>query len=250
MIRLLRGETLRLATTRTYWMLAGGALALIAAGTSATAATSFTPGTSPARATLAIAGLAQTVALLAGALSVTSEFRHKTITPAVLITPGRTPLLVAKLITMAAAGLAFGLAATGMAAAITLPLLAARHIPAGISGTQAAAIIVGGGGVATALAAALGVGAGAIIRNQVGALVTILALLYVAEPLLGFIPHAGTAVQKYGLGGLAAAATHTTGFPATAQLLGQGAAVLVLAAYTAAVLLAGAALLRHRDITA
>jgi len=63
-------------------------------------------------------------------------------------------------------------------------------------------------------------------------------------------PHAGTAVQKYGLGGLAAAATHTTGFPATAQLLGQGAAVLVLAAYTTAVLLTGAALLRHRDITA
>ena len=250
MIGLLRGDTLRLATTRTYWMLAAGALAVIAAGTSATAAaTSFTAGTSAARATLAIAGLAQTVALLAGALSVTSEFRHKTITPAVLITPRRTPLLVAKLITMAAAGLAFGLAATGMAAAITLPLLAARHIPAGISGAPAAAIIVGGG-VATALAAALGVGVGAIIRNQIGAIVTVLALLYVAEPLLGFIPHAGTAVQKYGLGGLAAAATHTTGFPATAQLLGQGAAVLVLAAYTAAVLLAGAALLRHRDITA
>jgi ABC-2 type transport system permease protein len=97
--------------------------------------------------------------------SAISEFRRKTITPVVLITYGRTPLLVAKLITMAAAGLAFGLAATGMAVAITLPLLAARHIPAGMSGTQAAAIIAGGG-VATALAAALGVGVGAIIRNQ------------------------------------------------------------------------------------
>ena len=250
MTRLLHAETLRLATTRSYWLLAVGAVALIAGGTGATAAaTSFTAGTSPARATLAIAGLAQTVALLVGALSVTSEFRHKTITPALLITPLRTPLLVAKLITMAATGLAFGLVAAGMATAITLPLLAARHIPAGISGTQAAAIIAGGG-IATALSAALGVGVGAIIRNQVGAIVTVLALLYVAEPLLGFIPHAGTAVQKYGLGGLAAAATHTTGFPATAQLLGQGAAVLVLAAYAAAVLLAGAELLRHRDITA
>jgi ABC-2 type transport system permease protein len=250
MTRLLRAETLRLATTRSYWLLATGALALIAGGTGATAAaTSFTPGTSPTRATLAIAGLAQTVALLAGVLSVTSEFRHKTITPAVLITPRRTPLLVAKLITMAVAGLAFGLAATAMAAAITLPLLAARHIPAGISGTQAAAIIAGGG-IATALAAALGVGVGAIIRNQVGAIVTVLALLYVAEPLLGFIPHVGTAVQKYGLGGLAAAAAQTTGFPATAQLLSQGAAVLVLTAYAAAVLLGGGALLRRRDITA
>jgi ABC-2 type transport system permease protein len=249
MIGLLRAETLRLATTRSYWLLAAGAVALIAGGTSATAATGLASGTSPARTTLAIAGLAQTVALLAGALSVTSEFRHKTITPALLITPRRTPLLVAKLMTMAAAGLAFGLAATGLAAAITLPLLAARHIPAGISIPQGAAIIVGGG-VATALAAALGVGVGAIIRNQVGAIVTVLAVLYVAEPLLGFIPHAGAVVQKYGLGGLAAAATHTTGFPATAQLLGQCAAVLVLATYTAAVLITGAALLQHRDITA
>jgi ABC-2 type transport system permease protein len=250
MTRLLHAETLRLVTISSYWLLAAGALALIAGATGATAAaTSFTPGTSAARATLAIAGLAQTVALLAGALSVTAEFRHKTITPAVLITPARIPLLAAKLITMAAAGLAFGLAATGMATAITLPLLAARHIPAGISATQAAAIIAGGG-IATALAATLGVGAGAIIRNQAGAIVTVLALLYVAEPLLGFIPHAGAAVQKYGLGGLAAAATHTTGFPATAQLLGQAAAVLVLATYAAAVLLTGAALLHHRDITA
>ncbi len=250
MTRLLRAETLRLATIRSYWLLAAGAIALISAGVGAiAAASSFTPGTSAARATLAAAGLAQTVALLAGALSVTSEFRHKTITPAILITPGRTPLLAAKLAVMAAAGLALGLAATGTATAIALPLLAARHIPAGIGGSQAAAIIAGGG-VATALAAALGAGVGAIIRHQLAAIVTVLALLYVAEPLLGFIPHAGAAVQKYGLGGLAAAATSTTGFPASAQLLGQGAAVLVLAGYAAAALLAGAALLQRRDITA
>jgi hypothetical protein len=39
------------------------------------------PGTSPARKVPAIAGLAQTVALIAGALSVTGEFRYETITP-------------------------------------------------------------------------------------------------------------------------------------------------------------------------
>ena len=48
MIRLLRGETLQLATTRTYWMLAAVALALIAAGTSAATATSPVPP-APAR---------------------------------------------------------------------------------------------------------------------------------------------------------------------------------------------------------
>ncbi len=248
MTRLTRAETLRLRTIRTYWLLAAGAIALITGGVAPTAAaTSFTPGTSPARSVLAIAGLAQTVALIAGALSVTGEFRHQIITPAVLITPGRTPLLAAKLITLAAAGLAFGLAAAGIAAAITLPLLAARHLPAGVSATGTAAIIVGGA-IATALAAALGVGVGAIIRNQAGAITAVLALVYVAEPLLGFVPRLGPAIQQYGLGGLAAAATHTVGFPASAHLLGQPAAALILAGYATAALLAGAALLRRRDI--
>ena len=249
MTRLLRAEALRLATARSYWLLAAGAFALIAGWVAATAAaTSFTSGDSPARATLAIAGLAQTVALIAGVLCVTSEFRHKTITPAALITPRRTPLLAAKLIALTAAGLAFGLATTGTATAIALPVLAARHIPASISGTQAAAIIAGGA-IATALFAAIGVGVGAIIRNQAGAIIAVLALLYVAEPLLGFIPHLGAAIQRYGLGGLAAATTHTTGFPASAHLLAQPAAALVLAGYATLALLAGAALLKTRDIT-
>jgi len=250
MTRLIRAEARRLATIRTYWLLGAGAIAAIAGAVAATAAaTSFTPGTSPARSVLAIAGLAQTVALIAGAFSVTGEFRHKTITPAVLITPHRTPVLAAKLITLTAAGLAFGLAATGIATAITMPLLAARHIPAGASAAGTAAIIAGGA-IATALSAALGVGTGAIIRNQVGAIIAVLTLLYVAEPLLGFIPGLGTAIQRYGLGGVAAAATHTVGFPASAPLLGQPAAALALAGYAAAALLAGAALLRRRDIPA
>jgi ABC-2 type transport system permease protein len=249
MTRLLRAEALRLRTARSYWLLAAGAFALIVGWVAPTAAaTSLTPGTSPARATLAIAGLAQTVALIAGVLSVTGEFRHKTITSAALITPRRTPLLAAKLVTLAAAGLVFGLAVTGTATAIALPLLAARHILTGISGTQAAAIIAGGG-IATALFAAIGVGFGAIIRNQTGAIIAALAVLYVAEPLLGYIPHLGTAVQQYGLGGLAAATTHTTGFPASAHLLGQPAAALVLAGYATIALLTGAALLKRRDIT-
>jgi ABC-2 type transport system permease protein len=249
MTRLIHAEALRLATTRTYWLLAAGTCALIAgAVVLVAAATSFTGGISPARQVLAIAGIAQTVALIAGTLSVTGEFRHKTITPAVLITPRRTPLLAAKLITLTAAGLAFGLAATGLATAIALPLLASRHIPAGVSGTGTAAIIVGGA-LATALAAALGVGVGAIIRNQVGATIAVLALLYVAEPLLALIPHLGIAIQQYGLAGLAAATTRTAGFPGSAHLLGQPAAALILAGYATAALLTGAALLRRRDIT-
>ena len=80
--------------------------------------------------------------------------------------------------------------------------------------------IIIGGGVAIALAAALGVAVGTVVRNQVGAIIAVLSILYVAEPLLGLVPHAGTAVETYGLGGLASGATGTTGFPASAHLLG------------------------------
>ena len=59
MTRLIRAEALRLATTRAYWLFAAGAIVLIAGGIAPTAAaTTFTPGTSPARSVLAIAGLA------------------------------------------------------------------------------------------------------------------------------------------------------------------------------------------------
>ena len=122
-------------------------------------------------------------------------------------------------------------------------------VGSGVGGAQLAAIIAGAGAT-TAIAAALGVGAGAVIRNQVGAIVALLSLLYVAEPLLGFIPHVGAAVQVYGIGGLAAGASGPVGFPATAHLLGQGPALAILAGYALAALLAGAALLRRRDITA
>ncbi len=249
MTALIRAEIRKLATTRTFPALAIGAFALIVGGVTANAATATFAGVSPARASLTLAGLAQTFALLAGALAVTGEYRHKTITTMVLISPRRTPALAAKLITQAGAGLAFGILATSAATAIAVPVLAARHLASGVDAVQLAGVIVGAG-LATALFAAIGVGVGAVIRNQVGAVVTVLALLYVAEPLLGFIPGIGTAVQQYGLGGLASGAAGTTGYPATTHLLGQAPAAAVVAGYAAVAVVAGAALLRRRDIAA
>jgi ABC-2 type transport system permease protein len=248
--RLIGAEALKLRTVRTFWLLAACTFAAIAAGVTVTAMTSsYTPGTSAARATLALSGLAQTCALLAGVLAFTGEYRHRTMTAVTLITPRRTSVLTAKLFTLAAAGLVFGLITTGVAAAITMPVLAGEHIPSGVSGAQLAGIIAGGG-VATALAAAFGVGAGAVIRNQAGAVVAVFALLYVAEPLLGFVPWVGTAIQRYGLAGLVSGITSTSAFPGGARLLGQGPATAVLGGYALLVLFAGAIQLTRRDITA
>lgn len=249
MNRLIRAERLKLTTVRTYRMLALGVWVLIAAGVAVNAAaTKFDGGTDPARTTLALTGLAQTCALLAGTMAMTGEYRHKTIASVALITPRRGRILIAKMLTLGALGLGFGVLATGTGAAIAMPLLAKRHVVGAVSGVQLAEIVAGGG-AATAICAMLGVGVGTVVRNQVGAVVAIVILLYVAEPLLGFVPHLGNAIQRYGIAGLVSGTAGTSGYPASSRLLGQGPAGCVLAAYAVAVLVAAAWLVRRRDIT-
>jgi ABC-2 type transport system permease protein len=246
---LIRAETLKLRSTRTFWILTLGALTLIAvAVTIMSAASHFTPGDAPARQALALAGPAQTLALLLGVLAVTTEFRHGTITPALLITPTRTPLLGAKLITLIASGLVLGLLTFGAAAAIALPILSARHIASQVDSGSVAAVITGGA-ITTALSAAVGVGIGAAVRNQVGAIVAALGVLYVLEPLLSVMPGAASTVQRFGFGGLASGASGTTGFPSSAHLLGQTQATLVLGSYALIVAIAGSILFARRDLS-
>lgn len=227
---LVRVEILKLRSTRTSWVMTLGALALITvAVAAASAASRFTPADQPARQTLALPGPAQTCALILGVLAVSSEFRHGTITPALLITPRRPPLLMAKLITLTASGVAFGLLAFAAAAAVALPILSVRRRKP--DRRRHLARIIAGGAVATALFAALGVGIGAVLRNQAGAMIAALGLLYLLEPLLSLIPGIGHGVQRLGVAGLAGGASGTTGFPSGAHLLGHTPATLILGAY-------------------
>jgi ABC-2 type transport system permease protein len=245
---LVRAEALKLRTTRTFWALTLGTLAFVAVSVTAmSAASHFSSRDHPVQEALAPVGPVQTLALLLGVLAVTSEFRHGTIIPALLITPKRIPLLGAKLITLTSGALVLGLVAFGGATAIVLPVLSARHITSELDVASVAGIIAGGS-IVTVLAAAFGVGIGAIMRNQVGAVVTVLGFLYVLEPLVSLVPGVGRAVQRFGFGGLASGASGTTGFSSSTRLLGQAPAVLVLAAYACVVLIGGATLPRRRDL--
>jgi ABC-2 type transport system permease protein len=255
MTSLFRAEILKLRTNRTSWVLAVAALVVAAGGAAAFAATiastkSLSPEDNPVRQVLSLAGPAQTFALILGVLAVGNEYRHGTITPALLITPRRTPLLAAKLIVLGVAGMVLGALAFGGAAAITLPVLSARHVHPGLAAHTVAAVIAGGATV-TGLSAVLGVGLGIVIRNQVGAIIAALGVLYVLEPLLSVIPSVGSAVARYGFAGLSNGASGTsTGFPSSAHLLGQPAALLCLACCALVVAAAGAVLLRQRDVPA
>jgi cysteine sulfinate desulfinase/cysteine desulfurase-like protein len=114
-------------------------------------------------------------------------------------------------------------------------------VPSQLDATGVTAII-SGGAASTALFAVLGVGFGALVRNQVGAIVTALGLLYVAEPLLAAIPGLGDAVQRFGLAGVATAGSGTTAFLGSAHLLAAPTGLGLLAAHAALVVAAGAVL--------
>lgn len=247
MTRLVSSELLKLRTTRTFLALMVSALALIVVITvPATAAGKFASTATPGRALLGVAGLAQLFALVIGVIGVTTEYRHGTITPTLLVEPVRARLMAAKLAAQLIAGLILGLICYTACAVIVALLLSERGIPSGFTtGDWIGAVI--GGALATMLYGALGLGVGALIRNQAGAIVAVLAWVFVIEVLLGVIPGGfGTAIKKYGLGGVGSSLARTAG---QADRIGQVPAGLLLLLYALVLVIAGTMLVRRRDIT-
>ena len=225
-----------------------GSLALALVVTTALAlAGDFEPGLAAGRQPLAGAGIVQIFALILGILAVTTEFRHGTITPTLLVTPDRRRLMGAKLVAHVVAGLVLGLVSFGVGAAISLSILSLRDIPSELTSGEVIGIVAGGTAGA-ALFAALGLGIGAVVRNQVGAIVAALAWVYALEPLLGVVPGIGDAVKTYGFGALSSGLSDTVAADPDADLLAQLPAAGLLAAYAAVLLLVGTALLRRRDV--
>jgi ABC-type transport system involved in multi-copper enzyme maturation permease subunit len=178
---------------------------------------------------------------LAGVLLVTSEYRYGTIRPTFLFTPRRARVLWAKLTAGLLAGLVFGAVSLGLAVGIGSLILSARGIPSALSGSDFA-LIAFGGLAAIALRGAFGVGLGAILRNQVGAVIALLAWDFVVNGLLfGLAPSVGRFMPTL-------AADALMGLK-TAHLLPPAAGAAVLLAWTAVLALAGLVLTLRRDVT-
>jgi ABC-2 type transport system permease protein len=250
MTGLVGAELFKLRTTRTFYGIVAGALGLVLLIVIVASATAtWSQGDTPLRDLVGISGFAQVFALVLGILALTSEFRHGTITPSLLVVPDRVRLTVAKLGASLASGLALGLAATGLAAAIGAAILGARGIDTGQTGSQVTKMVVGGT-IATALYSALGVGVGALVRNQVGAIVGALVYLFVLENLLQIVEALRDPLAKFGFGGVGQGLTGSAEVGADHPPLGQVSAGLVLAGYCAILMIAGIAMMKRRDVTA
>ena len=248
MTRLVGAEVFKLRTTRTFYGLVLGALGLVLLIVILATATA-SKGDVTLRDAIGISGFAQVFALLLGIISVTAEFRHGTVTPSLLVVPDRVKLTLAKLGACLLVGLVLGLVATGLAALIGALILDARGVANTLSNSDVAKMVIGGT-IATALYAALGVGVGAIVRNQVGAVVGSLVYLFVLENLLTIAKPLRDPVAKFGFGGVGNGLTGTGDPTADHPPLDQLPAGLVLAGYCAILLIIGIVLMKKRDITA
>ncbi|MBN8883796.1 MAG: ABC transporter permease [Salana multivorans] len=190
----IRAEVLKVTTTRMWWILAIVTLVYMAfIGLSLGAAFSFA-GDEEMGLPLGDTALAHMVYSLAvtmgyvfplvlGALSVTGEFRHQTLTPTFLAVPHRGVALLAKGIVQLVLGMVFGVVAFLGTMAAGGSVIAATGGDAAL-GSGETWLLVLRGVVGMGLWAVIGVGFGALIRNQVAAIVVILALTQFVEPLL------------------------------------------------------------------
>lgn len=225
MTRQLRSELLKLGTTRTLavLLLAAAAIALLGVSAEELARDVRVLSQRDKQRELLSAGgtIGVFIATLSGVLAVTSEFRYGTIDSTLLVEPRRRVVLAAKLVAAALAGVLFAVVCVGVSFAAGLVILAARDVDVTLSTTDTFTLVLGPV-AASVLSATLGVAIGALIRNQVGAIVAVAAYSVAVDAVLF---SAAPSVGRY-LPGKAGDAL--AGRPAEHLLTpGVGAAVLV-----------------------
>jgi hypothetical protein len=195
MIALLRSEVRKVVTTKLWWGMLLGAMAFAALGVVAQIATNgvknnpaaplSNPVTQRAIFSSAVGGYIFSVVV--GIILITTEYRHFTSRPTFLLEPRRARVIVAKLLVAAGVGLLYGVACVAVSLTITVPWLSAKGVAIGWVANGLIVVMVGALGV-VAIFAVVGVGAGVLFRNQISAVISTLAYLFVVEPLIAVIP--------------------------------------------------------------
>ncbi|MGW6131467.1 ABC transporter permease [Cellulomonas sp. NPDC055163] len=191
--------------------------------------------------------------VIVGALSVTTEFRHQTITPTLLAEPRRNVVLVAKLVAGLVIGLVFGVVATLVTAGTGAGVLAALGEPTFLGEVETWRTLALSA-LALALWSVVGVALGTVLTNQVAAIVVLIAFTQFVEPVLRVVlglTSWGKDVASF-LPGAAGEAVSGGSFYAEAgmgALLDWWQGMLVLMAYALVLALVGRATTFRRDIT-
>jgi ABC-type transport system involved in multi-copper enzyme maturation permease subunit len=179
--------------------------------------------------------------LVLGIIGSGSEYRHKTIIPAMLVAPRRGTLVIAKVTGIAVAGVVLSTLTFGLGLATAVAELSAHHLhhlPADTGTLFAGSVIAG------TLFGVIGVALGYITRSTIAAVVGAVGwVLFVELAILHAIaPH----LAKWLITG--AASTLTDPGVLASRALTPATAVAVLTAYTAVLLAVASRLVLRRDV--
>jgi ABC-2 type transport system permease protein len=118
-----------------------------------------------------------------GAMSITSEMRHRTIGTVFLATPNRSVVLAAKAVAGLVVGALYGVVALAGSVGLGAPVLAATGQETLLDDTDTWSML-GRILLAMALWGVVGVALGVLIPSQIGSIVTIIAFTQFVEPIL------------------------------------------------------------------
>ncbi len=143
--------------------------------------------TDDVRSLLGVASIVTIFALLLGVTSATTEYRHDTAATSFLAEPRRWRVLAAKAWVMLCVGAAYAVVVLGIATAMVAVAATVDGVALPWDGTVWR--YLGMTVLATATQAVFGLGIGAALRSQVGAIVAVLVWLFVLESLIaGLLP--------------------------------------------------------------
>jgi hypothetical protein len=255
MTRLVRAEWTKLFTTRVWvglllggCLMAGGFAALFTgfAGQTGDNGQSLPPVGTEAyeEAAFAVASNATVLMLILGIIGMTQEYRHRTATPTFLTTPRRGRVVIAKLLAYALAAVPFALVIIAVDVVVVTVYAGARGAAPSLSGDNLR--VLAGVFAALVIYAVIGVGVGALLRNQVGAIVGSLVYLFVVEQLVVRSIPAIAPAFKWLPGGALEAMTATLN---DTELLAPWQGGLLLLGYGLLAALAGTLFAVRRDVT-
>lgn len=193
LLNVTRSELTKVTTTAMWWILALVLFVYIGA-TAAGLAAAFgaeLPGGPPTGDDGGLPALVYSLAtalgyvfpLLIGTLMVTAEFRHATLTPTFLATPRRGLALSGKAFAGVVMGVVYGLVALASSVIPGAAILAATGVDPALGDTDTWALL-GRMLVAYVLWVLIGIGIGTLLRNQVAAIVVVIAFTQFVEPIV------------------------------------------------------------------
>ncbi|TMQ98444.1 ABC transporter permease [Actinomadura soli] len=258
MINLVRAELLKIRSTRMWlgmlalslgFSLMGLAVYVALSGVEMDGDMAIPPVTDPqtVRAFYASASGGVLFMMILGIMGITGEYRHQTISGTFLVTPVRGRVLAAKLISYFLFGAGFGLATVLATVAVALPALAIKGGSTSLLDHDVP-LILGGTVLAMALYALVGLGLGALIRNQIAAIIVAVGWVQLVE---GIVTVALPQVGQWLPAGAVRAITFTTSMfgPGELDTLPAWGGVLLLVGYGLAFAAVATVTTVRRDIT-